>query len=228
MDTIHVIPETYDFPEKPPLIPALLHMIWVGPNEAPAYVEEYKTKWHELMPTWQIRLWTNADLTAAEFPHDLLAKINAATSGAQKADLMRYYIIYKFGGTYVDTDVIPHRSLEPIRGLGPIVLCHDMPYTWAYISIGFLAAVPHHPVLEYAYQLCLGAIINTPDINMQTGPRILGEAVWRTPPPAGEKYQSLHCYFFYRNMVGQVKLDRYYATADFDARFASHFYAKMW
>jgi mannosyltransferase OCH1-like enzyme len=228
MDTIHVIPDTYDFPEKPPIIPALLHMIWVGPNEAPKYVNEYCETWRILMPTWQIRLWTNADLTAAEFPVNLLAKINAATSGAQKADLMRYYIIYRHGGVYLDTDVIPHRSLEPIRGLGPLVLCHDMPLSWAYISIGFFAAVPYHPVLDYACRLCLSAPLNTSDIHMQTGPRILGEAVLRTPPPTGEKYQALHCYFFYRNMVGQQKLNGYSVTTDFDARFACHFYAKMW
>jgi mannosyltransferase OCH1-like enzyme len=228
MDTIHVIPETHDFPEKPPLIPALLHMIWVGTATQPTYVNDYITKWHELMPTWQIRLWTNADLTETEFPANLLTKINDSTSGAQKADLMRYYIVYRHGGVYLDTDVIPHRSLEPIRGLAPLVICNDMPFTWAYISIGFFAATPYHPVLEYACKLCLGATINTVDIIMQTGPRILGEAVWRTPPPAGEKYQALHCYFFYRNMVGQIKLDRYPATTDFDARFASHFYAKMW
>lgn len=227
MDTLHLIPTDYTFPTNPPLIPALLHLIWVGSNPRPDYVDRYVEQWNALMPTWSVRLWTNEDLTESEFPADILTKIHACTKGAQKADIMRYFIMYKYGGIYLDTDIVPHRSLEPIRDIGtPVVLCHDLPVTWPYISIGFFASVPHHPLFNYTCQLCRGAVINIGDLCMTTGPRVLGEAVWRVKPT--EPYTLLHCYYFYRNRVGDKQLDLSLRTEDYDHRFGTHFYAKGW
>jgi mannosyltransferase OCH1-like enzyme len=104
---------------KDPIIPNLLHMIWVGEKEAPDYVGKHYDQWKTLMPEWTVRLWTNADLPEGEFPAAILPRIAEAKKGAQKADIMRYFIVYKYGGVYMDADVVPHRSLDPV------VLCHE-------------------------------------------------------------------------------------------------------
>ena len=211
----------------PPVIPRILHMIWVGDKEQPSYVDTYKKEWQRLMPDWQIRLWTNIDITELEFPTSVVTKINACIKGAQKADIMRYYIIYKYGGVYVDTDIIPNRSLDPIINIGrKVVLCHDLNITWPYIINSFFASATKHPLFEFACMLCNGATINTSDINMTTGPRLLGDAVWRTKPD--EKYILLHVYYFYRNLIGDQILDSSRRTDDFVQRFGSHFYAASW
>jgi mannosyltransferase OCH1-like enzyme len=225
LDTINFIPEDYTFTAGDPVIPRILHMIWVGDAARPAYVDQYIQQWKTLMPTWQIRLWTNTDISEDEFPATIVAKLNACEKGAQKADIMRYFIIHKYGGVYLDTDVIPYRSLDPLIEWGkPVILCHDLPLTWQYISVGFFAAIPSAPLFEYACRLCETATINTPDVHMHTGPRLLGEAVWNTKEPM----QLLHCYYFYRNQVGQEQLNGSIVTHDFTGRFGSHFYAKMW
>jgi mannosyltransferase OCH1-like enzyme len=174
----------YDFdePNNTPLIPNSLHMIWVGDNDAPAFFHEHVSAWRELMPDWTIRIWTNHDIREKNFEPDVLSQIKKATSGAQKADLMRYSIIERYGGVYMDADMIPRRALDPILCLGELVLCHDIPITWAYISNGFFAAIPHHPVLHTAVRLSKTAVLNTHHINMGTGPRLFGEAIGTTPP----------------------------------------------
>lgn len=208
-------------------IPPLLHMIWVGDAERPSYVDTALSEWQRLMPTWEARLWTNADITEEHFPTDIVQLIHAATKGAQKADIMRYYIVEKYGGVYVDSDVTPHKSLEPLRWLtSDIVICHDLPVTWNYISIGFFAAAPHHPVLIRACQLCHSVRINTADIHLQTGPRLLGEAIATTPVIG--RVSLLDVYFFYRNRAGEQICDGTIRATDFDGRLGTHWYAKTW
>ena len=128
------------------IIPKKLHMIWVGNDLAPEYVQKNFLKWKELMPEWECKLWTNNDLLDNEsnrllFP---LNFIQISTIPAQKADIMRYFIIKNFGGVYVDADITPYKSLNPILEKGSFVACHDLPITWGYISIGFFAATPKH------------------------------------------------------------------------------------
>lgn len=229
MEHVEFILDTYDFSLSPKesLIPKILHMIWVGNRDQPPYIDTYKNKWAELMPTWQIRLWTNRDINNQEFSPEIIARVNESTIGAQKADIMRYSIIYKYGGVYLDTDVIPYRSLDPLLATAArVILCHDMELTWQYISIGFFASVPNDPLFDYAIRLSLGATLNTKDVHMHTGPRLMGEAVYCVKPDI--KYLLLHTYYFYRNIAGEVDLTNTHRKEDFNQRFATHFYAKDW
>ena len=225
MDRFDLISDTDVMPTGSPVIPKLLHLIWVGTTDQPAYVEHHLALWRSLMPAWTIRLWTNTDINEREFPADTLHKIRACTKGAQAADIMRYSIINRYGGVYMDTDVSPHRSLDPILDLGkPIILCNDLPVTWPYIINAFFAAVAGHPIMVYACRLCNGAVLNTTDVNMHTGPRVLGEAVWNSL----DKPTLLHPHYFYNNMAGQQGLDLNIRTTTVENRFGSHFYAKGW
>ena len=196
-------------------IPRILHLIWVGENAAPHYFHSNVSKWKELMPLWEVRVWSNSDITIEHFPEDIIDLLGRVKKGAQKADIMRYFIIEKYGGVYMDSDVTPHRSLEPLITQIPdakAIICHDIPLTWQYISIGFFAAVPHHPLFQLSSQLVYSARINTEDLHMHTGPRLFGEAVSRI---SGNPIVLLPTEFFYRNL-------------DFNERFGNHFYAKEW
>lgn len=197
-------------------IPRILHIIWVGDRDPPDYVLENIKKWTTLMPHWNIKFWTNNDLTITHFPLNIISLIDTVKKGAQKADIMRYFIMEKYGGVYVDTDVTPYRSLEPLITQlhnTDAILCHDLDLTWKYISIGFFAAIPNHPIFKTATEICNHVIINTEDIHMQTGPRLLGEAVARTQ--FHTKTILLPVKFFYRNI-------------NYDGRLGNHFYAKEW
>jgi mannosyltransferase OCH1-like enzyme len=227
MDALEILPDSYPFTDtKDPIIPKLLHMIWVGEKEAPDYVGKHYDQWKALMPEWTVRLWTNADLHEGEFPPAIVLRIKEAKKGAQKADLMRYFIVYKYGGVYMDADVIPHRSLDPILSVGyPVVLCHDLPITWPYIAIGFFASVPAHPLFKRICAMCYSYVpLNTKDIHMKTGPALFGDNVWHVK----DRYVVLPMYSFYRNRTGDIISHGVRRTNDFEGRFGSHTYAATW
>ena len=168
------------------------------------------------MPTWTIRLWTNDDIHNGEFPDPIVTLIGYAYIGAQKADIMRYHIIEKYGGIYVDTDFVPKRSFEDliVHTNADAILCHEIDISWVFISNAFFAMSPHHPTMQKACELCYSILVNTADVYMQTGPRLLGEAVSLAAPTC-EKYMLLPSHYLYWN-------------DDFPHAFATHTFAESW
>lgn len=202
--------------KKSRYIPRLLHLVWVGKANQPEYLSKHISKWKDLMPEWNVRLWTNEDLTTEEVEIDSLIKIHEAEKGTQKADILKYYIVWKYGGIYVDADVEPIRSLEPIIYMSDLVICHHNEIVWDYIGVGFFAAKRNHPVLRKAVDICMSAELNTPEPNMTTGPRAFGMAV-ASVPPSDMKYTELPLDCFYWPEGGMTP-----------NRFGSHFFAKAW
>jgi glycosyltransferase involved in cell wall biosynthesis len=216
LDKIAFVPEDYKYLElKGNNIPRIIHLIWVGSDTPPDFLKPNIEGWAKLMPDWTIRLWTNADINTTEFPEKIVNIINNVVKGAQKADIMRYFIIEKYGGVYMDSDVVPNKSLDPLIKFKntELVICHDLPLTWEYISIGFFAAKANHPVMKTACEMCYKVLINTEDIHLKTGPYLLGHAVAKAK--MSDKIYLLPVKAFYRN-------------EDYDDRFGHHTYAKLW
>lgn len=205
-----------DLPSEAPegllLIPKLLHMIWVGDSPAPQIVETHRVAWVSLLgPEWTVRLWTNADI--AEFDPPVQEFVGRAVKGVQKADILYYHILERYGGIYMDADVVPHRTLDPVLWLQkPLVVCHDIPVTWPYMAKGFAACVPHHPVLIKGCELVLRGVLNADRPHFETGPRVFGEAVSQC---SSDPIACLHANMFYHNEQN-------------DARLGCHTYARMW
>lgn len=208
-------------------IPKILHMIWVGVNSAPDYFFENLAAWKQLMPDWEFKIWTNADLTVTNIDKEYLDLINKADTGAQKADLLRYYVVNKFGGYYVDSDITPQRSLNELdTNTHNIVLCHDLKIDWAYIINAFFAASPKHPILEFVIQQMYNVDYNNSEIHLTTGPAALGKAYFNFK-------NNLNClilpyWFFYRNKKGDLDINGIPLTEDKIGAFGSHRYAATW
>ena len=101
--------------------------------------------------------------------------------------------------------VTPVRSLEPLRRLG-------------YCASAFFAAVLGHPFFRAAVDMCRTVTLNTPNINMYTGPRLVGQVLESLSPVAGDSWALLPIRTFYVN-----EDSRYDAL-----RFGTHMYAKEW
>lgn len=91
--------------------PPLLHRIWVGNKPIPRRSQEYWNKFRILNRGWELRTWREdnmADFELAKFFQD-------CTHPAYIADLARIEVLWRNGGVYVDADVEPIGSFEPLR-----------------------------------------------------------------------------------------------------------------
>jgi mannosyltransferase OCH1-like enzyme len=200
----------------PVTIPLKFHMIWVGDKDIPEYAIVNFLNWKKMMPHWEERLWTNKDINLNEFSQEVIDKINQAKYGAQKADIMRYYILEKYGGFYIDMDTTALRPLDPLVYIGDeLILYHDNDLTWEYIINNFIGTIPHHPVLKEACRMVINTELNTEDVHMKTGPFLWGHAVSQVPPESGKKYTLLDSTFFSKFI-------------EYDQKFGIHQYARSW
>ncbi len=128
-------------------IPRALHIIWVGPHLAP---EACIRSWQEMNPSWDFRLWGNSDVANGKWrlKHLIDWAISRRKYGAA-SDMMRYEILYNFGGFYADADSTALRRLEDKLFETDFVACWSgEKYTPGLVANGFLAAAPAHPILE--------------------------------------------------------------------------------
>ena len=75
-------------------IPHTLHFIQLFRKSFDDQAMRCIRSWMQLHPAWHIRIWTDDDIDSLAMK-DL---IHAAQHPAQKADLMRYEVIYNEGG----------------------------------------------------------------------------------------------------------------------------------
>jgi mannosyltransferase OCH1-like enzyme len=85
--------------DKSVVIPKKLHMIWLG-SPLPSQYQNIITKWKALHPAWEFKLWTDKDVIKLTYA-GLYSKV---TNLGIKSALLRYEILYQYGGVYVDTD----------------------------------------------------------------------------------------------------------------------------
>ena len=108
------------------LIPKTFHFIWINTNctatqsEIPAYVLNNIKSWKNLHPHWYTVVWTNM-LVKKHFP-ELFRTIQKVKHAAWAADLIRYAVLAKFGGIYVDTDIVALRNIENLA-VAPFTVC---------------------------------------------------------------------------------------------------------
>ncbi len=64
-------------------------------------------------PHFEIKLWTEADLTSLHLQNaDVICDLTL--NPALRADFLRLELLYQFGGIYADVDMTCEKSLEPL------------------------------------------------------------------------------------------------------------------
>jgi len=170
-------PITHDPP--PQTIPRILHHILLGTlsENPPQDWTSARESCLSLHPTWDKHYWTEAaanDLISQHYPH-LLDTFNSYTSIIQRADSLRYFVMYHYGGVFLDMDLECTASLEPLVFILEAEMAsnatffhyRDNNYTLAIpckdmllatkarpvgVSNGFIIATKHHPVMLDALQ----------------------------------------------------------------------------
>lgn len=125
------------------LIPKLIHVVWIGPLPFP-YQDNLKT-WEQYNPGWRLRFWTNDDLPEIfKWLHNKdVYDLIPYWSG--KVNVLRYELLYRFGGLYSDADSY---CLRPLDLLLAGLECFGMTGNRGRVCAATLGCVPGHPAFE--------------------------------------------------------------------------------
>ena len=93
--------------------PRIIHQ--TGPTDLNRWLNIWKLcqqTWKNNFPDWEYKLWTDEDndnLVKTEFP-EFYKTYNSYTKLIYKIDMVRYCILYKYGGIYADMDYYCNRN----------------------------------------------------------------------------------------------------------------------
>ena len=82
-------------------IPRIIHQIWIGPKPAPTVMMD---TWRARHPDCEYILWTEAEIVRRGMTFRCVPQIDLITEINGKADIIRWEILYKYGGIAIDAD----------------------------------------------------------------------------------------------------------------------------
>lgn len=138
-------------PNSPQLVPRIIHQVRLGNLTMKDTWKEANASCAALHPPeqgWRFELWdterANA-FVAEEYPH-ILDTYLGYHQEIQRSDSIRYLILYRYGGMYLDLDVKCKVNLDFFTTVDWI----SPPGIPAGLNNAFMAAKPGHPFLKQA------------------------------------------------------------------------------
>lgn len=129
------------------MIPKIIHYCWFGGKDLPANVKKCIASWKKYCPDFEIKQWdeSNFDLNSCKYVQEAASK----KKWAFVSDYARFWILYNYGGLYLDTDVEIIKPLYPILNKGPYMGCEEV----GMVNPGLgMAAIPRMNLLEEILQ----------------------------------------------------------------------------
>lgn len=96
-------------------IPRIIHLTYKD-NNIPTVWQNTISSWKKYHPNWEVRFWTDEDnrkLIKDKYKW-FLKTYDSYPYGIQRADAIRYFILYTYGGIYSDMDIEPIKNFDKI------------------------------------------------------------------------------------------------------------------
>ena len=103
------------------MIPKIIHYCWFGRNPLPELAQKCIASWKKYLPDYEIKEWNEDNFDVNIIPYT--AEAYAAKKYAFVSDYARFWILYKYGGIYFDTDVEVIRPIDDIIAKGNFMGC---------------------------------------------------------------------------------------------------------
>ena len=145
-----------------------IHYVWLGGNIKPQCIEYCINSWRKKCPDYEIIEWNESNFDIDVFPW--VKEAIKCKKYAFAADFIRLYVLEKYGGIYLDTDVEICERPDTLLDAGFVSGIENFHYRSSIlknmnengydiktgekiggfgINVGFIYSVPHHPVIQY-------------------------------------------------------------------------------
>lgn len=105
------------------MIPKVIHYCWFGRNPLPESAKKCIASWRKFLPDYEIKEWNEDNFDVNIIPYT--AEAYRMKKYAFVSDYARFWILYKYGGLYFDTDVEVIRPMDDIIARGPFMGCEN-------------------------------------------------------------------------------------------------------
>lgn len=105
------------------MIPKVIHYCWFGRKPLPELAQKCIASWRKFFPDYEIKEWNEDNFDVNIIPYT--EEAYKARKYAFVSDYARFWILYKYGGLYFDTDVEVIRLMDDIIARGPFMGCEN-------------------------------------------------------------------------------------------------------
>lgn len=91
------------------MIPKIIHYSWFG-SEKPADVEKNIESWKNELKDWQFIEWNEKNWNVNQYV--FASQMYTDKNWGYIADPIRFDVLFRFGGVYLDTDMILNKSID--------------------------------------------------------------------------------------------------------------------
>lgn len=101
----------------------IIHQVWVGPYRIPKREKKLSQIMRQSHPDWEYMFWDDESVEKLDMPKNVKDsydfygnKHGMWESGdyVAQSDILRFFIVYKFGGVYLDIDFEVREGLNPL------------------------------------------------------------------------------------------------------------------
>lgn len=129
------------------MIPKTIHYIWLGRATKPALITDCINSWHAHLNDYKIIEWNEDNLDSIILNNLQVKKALALKNYAYASDIIRVYLLKKFGGIYLDTDIEIVKTFDDLLSYD-LFIGYESKYWFGSAVIG---SVANHPVLELIF-----------------------------------------------------------------------------
>ena len=151
------------------MIPKVIHYCWLGHGQMSILHRRCIESWKKYCPDFELQLWTNEN---SDIDNEYCRQAIKQDRWALAADWVKFDVLYKHGGVYLDTDI---ELIKPLHSLIENRSYVAIPECETGVAAGFFAATPLHPINLEACNVIKNILI--PNKRFSTGPLILTKAI---------------------------------------------------
>lgn len=113
------------------MIPKIIHYVWLGGKKLTPSAKKCIASWKKYMPDYEIKCWdeNSFNINLVNWTKEAVAEKKWSLA----SDYIRHYVLYKWGGVYMDTDVEIYKPLDE------------------FLKYDFFTSVEFHPSLYDQY-----------------------------------------------------------------------------
>ena len=171
-----------NYPYPLPTVPRIIH------QTAPRDKSRWHAVWKECQKTWMThfvqdrqwsyRMWTDEDIDVfmkEEFPW-FYERFQAYPKNIQRIDMVRYFILYRYGGIYADMDMRCNKYFMDVVDHSRVSIVESGYKQWETVQNSLMISPPGDPFwMKVIAEAMLRAQNSNPDVMYTTGPILLSD-----------------------------------------------------
>lgn len=208
-------------------IPKKIHQIWMGEGKKPTYIKKFMDSWKKNFPEWEYILWDDDKIEKTDFK--VKKYFHHFENYTFKCDMLRFEVLYRYGGIYADTDFECIRNFEHLLDNLDFLAAKDKEDLVIHNAI--MGCIPNHEFIKKICSDIPGRVENVLEKNSGAhtafGPGFMVSEFIKYKPKIKVFPSDLFYPYYYTDTAKYQNLDMDFKKI-FPKAYAIHHWAASW